>query len=137
MAGNERWGAELSASHPLTANMTLTAQLGYNDDHIKRELAPPALAGFAPAEHPDNPFGQDVRVFSRIADGALRTTYDDTIERRGALGLEGFSGAWAWRSGTIRRASLPGMPTPAACPKIFRNCPFSALMRKAGPGPRR
>jgi len=99
MAGGERWAGQLFLTHSINPSLTLRTELDYADDTGRRLLAPePWPWSFVPADHPDNPFGQDLLIAYRATFGPDRRWHSDTIDRRALVELDGLAGAWAWNA---------------------------------------
>jgi outer membrane receptor protein involved in Fe transport len=107
--GTERHSGLLFVTHEISPTLTLSAQAGYDHYDVDRVLASQPVSGFAaalptytgnplvPAEHPDNPFGQDVEITYRLTEFAPRDISTETTGRRALLELEWLRGTWRWR----------------------------------------
>lgn len=107
--GTERYSGLLFVTHEVSPTLTLRAQAGYDRYDVDRVLASQPVSGFAaalptytgnpyvPAEHPDNPFGQNVEITYRMTDFPPRDISTKTTGRRALLELEWLRDAWRWR----------------------------------------
>lgn len=106
--GTERLGAHLRARSLVNRETELFADLFYNHNDTDNQLAPtpvfssPGLQTvtgrpLVPADHPDNPLGVPLEVWSRPLDTGTRRFQIDTNSWRIAMGADGRLRAWDWR----------------------------------------
>ncbi len=95
---NERWAAQASLVHELTPSLQVKATVAYNHDEARREYAPSPVFWFpfVPVDHPDNPFGQNILLASRLTQTGNRKPRTETDGRFADLELRGFLGEWQW-----------------------------------------
>jgi outer membrane receptor protein involved in Fe transport len=105
--GLGRFGATLSGRYDFSAKLSLFGDLLFSDVQGTFNLAPAPMYGspeietwtgfpYAPADHPDNPFGAEGELFYRALDLGSRKLVNDAISYRAVLGLEGTWKAWDW-----------------------------------------
>ena len=94
-----RWGMTASMWHEFSGGVTFFAELLANRSETSSIWAPsPIPFVFVPADHPDNPFGEDLSLRFRILDIGNRGF--DTVAKtwRVVSGLGGGWGDWEWEA---------------------------------------
>jgi outer membrane receptor protein involved in Fe transport len=102
----ERWSGIALLQHGVSESMTAFGELIYNRTEAESVSAPtPLQSFFVPADHPQNPFGEDLSIYSRALDTGNRGQDRETDTWRAVAGLGGQFRGWDWDAAVTRSES--------------------------------
>ena len=103
---SDRLGLTSSLDHSFTPDLDFFAEFLWSRNRTQSVLAPtPFHDLLVPASHPDNPFGEDVILWGRIADSPSRLLETDVTSWRALAGLKGTLRSWSWEAALMASES--------------------------------
>jgi len=96
---SDRLGLTAALNHSFSPHLTLFAELLLNRNETHSVLAPTPMQNiFVPEYHPNNPFGQNVRIWARAVDTGDRAFETKATTWRALAGLRVTISNWEWEA---------------------------------------
>jgi len=103
---SKRLGLTASIQHDLTDTTRFFAELLASDNETRSTVAPTVLLDFfVPADHPGNPFGEDLILEGRTLDTGPREFRTEATSWRLVTGFKGTWSTWNWEVGGMAAES--------------------------------